>query len=298
MAARKTTVDRRTLLKGTAAVGAAAAVDAALARQASAAGKVPRSLRNVDVAVVGAGLSGMTAARRLKRAGRSVVVLEARNRTGGRGLNGSVGGGQITELGAEFRGPGQLHLDALIKAAGAKTFPTFTTGDPTLHFQGQLMRVGVLAELVATAAELEAMAAEVPVDSPQSAPHAAEWDSQTLGTWITDHTSPGVGRAVLLEIGGFALGCQASDVSLLVFLSLVAAHGGIPKLGGIEGGDQQDRVVGGTQVLTDFLAKKLGNAIVLGAPVRSIDQTGRTLRLTTDAGAVRAGRVIVAIPPT
>jgi monoamine oxidase len=298
MAGRKAAVDRRTLLKGTAAAGAAVAVDAALAGPASADGKVPSALRKVDVAVVGAGLSGMSAARRLRRAGHSVVVLEARNRPGGRVINGSIGGGKIVELGAEFRGPGQDHLDALIKASGARTFPTFATGDPTVHFEGQILRVDALAEVAAVAVGLQAMADEVPVDSPQSAPHAAEWDAQTLGTWITENTSPGLARAFLLELGGFALGCNSTELSLLCFLSLVAAHGGVLKLGGIQGGNQQDRIVGGTQVLTDYLAKKLGDAIVLRAPVRVIDQTGGRVKVTTDAGAVQAGHVIVTVPPT
>jgi monoamine oxidase len=308
MPGSRASVDRRTLLKGTAAAGTAAAVGAAFARPASAAGKVPPKLRKVDVAIVGAGLSGMTAARRLQRAGRSVVVLEARNRHGGRVRNAPIGGGAITEMGAEFRGVGQVHLDALIKAAGAQTFPTFDTGDPTLYFLGQVVRSGNLAglpvpveaigEVLALAAAQDALAAEVPIDAPETAPNAAELDDQTLGTWITENTKPGFGRRILLEIGGFALGCSSADVSLLHFLSLVHAHGGVLKLGSIEGGDQQDRIVGGTQVLTDFLGKQLGDAIVLGAAVRAIDQTGGTVRLSTDAGTVEAGRVIAAIPPT
>jgi monoamine oxidase len=303
------TVDRRTLLKGTAAAGTAAAVGAALARPAAAAGKVPSKLRKVDVAVVGAGLSGMTAARRLRAAGRSVVVLEARNRHGGRVLNASIASGEITELGAEFRGPGQPHLDALIKAAGAKTFPTFDTGEPTAHIGGQVLRPGgklyglpvpdeAVAEVLVVASLLDELALDVPIDAPERAPQAADWDGQTLGSWITDQTEPGVGRAMLLEIGGFALGCASADVSLLNFLSLIHAQGGISRLASIKGGNEQDRIVGGTQVLTDFLAKQLGDTVVLDAAVRAIDQTGGRVRLTTDGGAVEAERVIVAIPPT
>jgi monoamine oxidase len=87
-------------------------------------------------------------------------------------------------------------------------------------------------------------------------------------------------------------------VSLLHFLFLIRSHGGIEKLSGVEGGDQQNRVVGGTQVLTDWLAEQLGDRIVLNAPVRAIDQSGGGVRVVSEAGTVQADHAIVAIPPT
>src|SRR5919199_1764099 len=79
----------------------------------------------------------LTAARRLVAAGRSVVVLEARDRVGGRTLNASLGGGRVTELGAQFIGPTHDRIAALARAVGVKTFPTFNAGSNVSIFTGR-----------------------------------------------------------------------------------------------------------------------------------------------------------------
>ena len=95
-----------------------------LSATALATGVCPRFLRaegqannspvDVDVVVIGAGLAGLTTARELTRKGEdSVVVLEARERVGGRTLNLPIGGGHIVEGGGEWIGPGQNRIALL-----------------------------------------------------------------------------------------------------------------------------------------------------------------------------------------
>src|SRR3954463_13811316 len=107
------------------AIGGAAAGAAAAAGPAEAATAKKKPTRYVDVVVVGAGLAGLSAARRLAHAKRSVVVLEADSRVGGRVLNLDIGGGKITEGGAEFIGETQTHIASLAKTLGLETFPTY-----------------------------------------------------------------------------------------------------------------------------------------------------------------------------
>ena len=100
---------RRRLLS-TAAAGAAAM---ALPRAAEAS-----SSSSADVVVVGAGFSGLAAARRLAKAGKSVIVLEARDRVGGKVRNEVLDDGDITEAGGTYIGPTQTRMAALAKEWG------------------------------------------------------------------------------------------------------------------------------------------------------------------------------------
>ena len=109
-------------------VGAGAAGAALLALGTTPAQAARRRTRQADVCVVGAGLAGLAAARALVAADRKVVVLEARDRVGGRTLNRSIGGGHISEIGGQFGGPTQDRILALAQAVGVKTFPTYDSG--------------------------------------------------------------------------------------------------------------------------------------------------------------------------
>src|SRR5436305_6060607 len=123
---------RRAAIGGAAAGAAAATAPGA----ALAANSRKKPTRHVDVVVVGAGLAGLTAARELVKAGKKVVVIEADKRVGGRVLNIDIGGGKITEGGAEFIGETQDHIAKLAKDLGLKTFKTYNTGNNLYYRNG------------------------------------------------------------------------------------------------------------------------------------------------------------------
>src|SRR6202050_2921327 len=99
---------------------------------------------SVDVAVVGAGLAGLVTARDVAAAGLDVLVLEARDRVGGRLLNAPLPGtdGEIVEAGGQWVGPGQDRIAALITGLGLATFPTYDTGDKLAELRGARARSG------------------------------------------------------------------------------------------------------------------------------------------------------------
>jgi monoamine oxidase len=305
---KKPSVTRRQVL-GAGAVGAAAA--AVPAAEAKRARRGPRR-RRADVAIVGAGLAGLTAARALKRAGRSVIVLEARERVGGRTWNHAIGGGDVVDLGAAFIGPTQDRIAALAKAMGVKTFPTYNKGSNVQFINGVRSLYpaeglppdpGVATDLPALLS-LDAPAREVGVEAPWNAARAAEYDSLTLDSWAQANLQTEAGKTILTTAVQPNWGAEPRDLSLLYVLFYIAAAGNEKNPGNLlrlittGGGAQESRLDGGTQLISIRMAKALGHRVELGVPVRGITQRKGGVQVHADGLEVHAKRVIVAIPPT
>jgi monoamine oxidase len=261
----------------------------------------------VDAVIVGAGLAGLTAARELVGAGREVVVLEARDRVGGRTLNHTLSDGTVVEVGGQWIGPTQLRMAKLVADLGLETFPTYNEGEHILRFgtslgryRGTIPRISpiVLADMGRAQSRFDRLAKRVPLEAPWAADRAEEWDSQTFATWIRRnvHTTKARDLFSLFSEGVFA--AQPGDFSLLHALFYTHSGGGIDMLAGTRGGAQQDRFVGGSQLVALGLAEQLGDRIRLGAPVRRIDHRDEGVTVLAD-GVLATGRdLVVAVPPT
>jgi monoamine oxidase len=262
--------------------------------------------RDADVVVVGAGLAGLMAARELVAARRKVLVIEARDRVGGRTVNASIGAGKVTEMGGQWVGPTQDRLLALAGELGIETFPTYHEGRNLLELRGKLRRYKgtiprlaphVLLDINRARRRLRRAARRVPADAPWTAPKAAELDSQTLASWVRKAARTKKARSLLEIATGTVMGTGTAELSALWMLSYVRSAGGFDRLIDVEGGAQQDRFVGGSQLISQRLAAELGDAVVLSAPVRRIAQDGGGVGVEADEVRSRAQRVIVAVPP-
>jgi monoamine oxidase len=291
-------------------VGAGAAGAAALALRPTPA--AARRTRHADVCVVGAGLSGLAAARALVAADRSVVVLEARNRVGGRTWNASLGNGHITELGGEFVGPTQNRIRALARAVSVKTFPTYNTGSNVLLAGGVRSFYNAVPgvpndpdvqQAVVAAAQLDAPAKEAGVSAPWQAKNARKWDAMTLDDYMRSAIPSDTGRAVFVSACQAIWGADPKELSLLYVLQYAAAAGNPSHAGSFlrlittPGGAQERRFVGGSQVVSERVADRLGTRVVLRAPVRAIAQDRDGVRVVADGAIVEASHVILAVPP-
>jgi len=262
--------------------------------------------RDADVVIVGAGLAGLVAARQLSAAGREVLVLEARDRVGGRTLNASIGAGKVIEMGGQWVGPTQDRVLALARELEIETFPTYYEGRNILELRGKLKKYKgtiprlpphVLLDIERARRRLGKLSSRVSAEAPWEAEGAAELDSQSLATWVKRVTRTKKARSLLEVAVGTVMGTGTAELSVLWMLAYVRAAGGFDALIDTEGGAQQDRFAGGSQLISQRLAAGLGEAVALSAPVGWIGQDGGGVVARAEAIEVRAQRAIVAIPP-
>src|SRR4051795_13644809 len=264
---------------------------------------------DADVIVVGADLAGLTAAREIQRAGKTAIVLEARDRVGGRTLNHPIGDGKVVEVGGQWIGPGQDLMKRLAQDMKVDTFPTHSKGHNVIEFNGKLTRyrgtiprIGphVLADVAQAQLKIARLAKRIPLDEPWSAKDARKLDGQTFETWLRRNVYTKGGRA-LLELSVEAVwAAEPADLSLLHVLFYARSAGGFDRLLDTEGGAQQDRFVGGSQLVSIRLAAELGDGVVhLGHPVTRIEHGEHGVRVSAGTSFTATGKqVIVAIPPT
>jgi monoamine oxidase len=259
-----------------------------------------------DVVVVGAGLAGIAAAREVERAGASALLLEARDRVGGRLESVEIGEGKWVDLGGQWIGPTQDRIAALARSFGADTFPTHAAGENVVEYGGKLIRYTgtiprlrphVLADVGQAMLRLDRMASKVPLEAPWTAPKARAWDSQTAWSWMRRNMATAAGRTMLELAVKAVWAAMPADVSLLHVLFYIHSAGSLDLLLDTEGGAQQDRFVTGAQTLAAQIAAELDERLVLGAPVRRIEHGPEGVTVGADGVTARAQRAIVAVPP-
>jgi monoamine oxidase len=261
---------------------------------------------SADVAVVGAGFAGLSAARALVRRGYDVVVLEGRDRVGGRSMTATIAGVPV-DLGATFVGPTQDAVVALAKELGCPTVPTYTSGKNLIRWRGRtrsyrstVPKLSIL-ELVDVSRiqwRFERVCRRVPVDNPWTSPIAHLLDSKTLEQWLRYVHANASTRDLMAIMARVTWGCEPDAVSMLHAVRYIKAAGGIGRMLDVKGGAQQDRFPAGTQQIAVRMADELGPTVVLDTAVRRIGRHGDgTLTVGSDRGDVSARAVVVAIPP-
>ena len=262
---------------------------------------------STQVAIVGAGFAGLTAARELTKRGIDVRILEARDRVGGRTWTVRKDGYWL-DLGGQWTGPGQDRIVALGAEMGVRSFPTWPEGEHLQYTEGLGLRrwtgavpsddVETLSKTVQAIMAFDQLTQEVPIDAPWNAPHAREWDAMTMQNWIDNNIeSPRVRDQMTTAIEA-VFAAEPHDVSLLHALFYAKAGGGMFYLVSTEGGAQADRFDGGMQLVAEKVAAELGDRVVLSAPVRRISQENGGVTVEADGTGVKASICVVTAPPS
>jgi monoamine oxidase len=252
------------------------------------------SNREADVIIVGAGLSGMIAARKVLNAGLTPLVLEADERVGGRILTQEVLPGIPVELGAQWIGDTHERMFRLAAELGVETFPQYDEGETSYELVGSgVLRekdfhcrfAPELKELELVLRRLDVLATAVPVEAPWLAPRAAEWDAITAGSWYDAQGLSPVARTLLEICTVGILAVPTAEVSFLHLLFTIQTCGVTSELfAESEGGAQTTRFIGGTGEIPRRLAALITDHIVLNVPVQLIEHTADSVTVYCRGG--------------
>jgi putrescine oxidase len=259
-----------------------------------------------EVAVIGGGIAGLTAATTLDAAGTDAVVLEASDRVGGRTWNTEIGG-EANELGGQWVAPYQSAMHELLEELDIGLFPSYREGEHTYidpkgkahRYRGHDAPLGEASERAFEGADakLDSLAKELDPEAPWEHPDAERLDQVTFESWLRAEVSDDMARDLLRSwlAGGF-LAKPAHTFSLLQGLWMISGAGGTFELFEPEQ-CLAYRVVGGSQIISLRMAERLGDKVVLNAPVRDVRWSDGSVEAVSDGVTLKARRAIVAVPP-
>ena len=261
----------------------------------------------LDCAIIGAGLAGLVAARDLRNRGLGVVVLEARDRVGGRVENGVLADGQYVELGGQWIGAGHDAIFELIERYGLRTIGIPARGNLVVRIHGRLLEVPSaadgaeltpfeVADLSQGLLRLRRLAHRLADDPAWVAANGA-WLRQDLRRWVRTNLRTGGAQARFGEVYEAAFGPMIPKATLEEGLRQINSGPSLETMIANNGGLNQQRIEGGMTALCEALANDLGDVVRLGNPVTKVTH-GDTAVVTLASGeTIEARTVVSTLPP-
>lgn len=264
-------------------------------------------MQTYDVIVIGAGYAGLTATRELLKAGKKVLLLEARDRVGGRVYTRYFDDGSYVDLGAAWVGPTQHKIYALAKEFGVGTFPTYDEGKSTLLFNNKVKRykglipplpIGSLLSLDFAIKRINKLAKTVDLQQPWNTPNAAYYDAMTLATWMDKQMSFKTAK-VMFKLAAEAIwAADPNEISMLHAMFYTQSCRDFDTLMNVKNGAQEERLIGGASQPALRLADTFKEHIRLNSVVRAISQRAGKVIVSGNGFELTASKVVVALPPT
>ena len=259
-----------------------------------------------DVIIIGAGFSGLMAARELYRAGKNILVLEARDRVGGRVHTHWLDENTYVDLGAQWIGPTHDYMYQLLEEYGLTYFHTHDNGYHLTYLDGKRKKykglipplpVPALLNLDFAIRRVNNLSKKVNMDNPGASDKAEKWDSQTLEEWMLRNIPLKKARR-LFQIGIESVyAIDPSEISLLHTLFYCSSGKDLNVLLNIDQGAQQDRIYGGVQQLAEKIAEEFHEHIRLTSPVDRVEQQESQVIIHSGEIHWSANRLVIAIPP-
>ncbi|XP_059765919.1 amine oxidase [flavin-containing] A [Balaenoptera ricei] len=271
--------------------------------------KANRAGHMFDVVVIGGGISGLSAAKLLAEHEVNVLVLEARDRVGGRTYTVRNQHVDYVDVGGAYVGPTQNRILRLSKELGLETYKVNVNERLVQYVKGRTYPFrGAFPPVWNPIAYLDYnnlwrtmdnMGKEIPADAPWEAPHAEEWDKMTMKDLIEKICWTKTARQFASLFVNINVTSEPHEVSALWFLWYVKQCGGTTRIFSITNGGQERKFVGGSGQVSERIMHLLGDRVKLRCPVTYVDQSGDNIMIETLNHQLYECRyVISAVPPT
>lgn len=262
-------------------------------------------MEHYDYIVIGAGYAGLIATRQLLKAGKRVLLIEARDRIGGRVYTRQFDGFYL-DIGGAWVGPTQDKIYALVREFGVETFKTYDIGKTTLFYKGRVKRykgiipplpIGPLLSIDFAIKKLNKLSRAVNLEKPWQTPDALYWDSMTLDTWMRRQMSFETARTMFRIAAEAIWACHPNEISMLHAMFYTKSGQNVDVLMNVKDGAQEERLVGGAMLPALRLAETFKDKIQLNAPVEAIIQDSDKVIVKGKTFEYSSNRAIVALPP-
>ncbi|XP_042539566.1 amine oxidase [flavin-containing] A [Dipodomys spectabilis] len=262
-----------------------------------------------DVVVIGGGISGLAAAKLLSKYDINVLVLEARDRVGGRTYTVRNEHVKWVDVGGAYVGPTQNRILRLSKELGLETYKVnirerlvqYVKGK-SYPFRGAFPPVWnpiTYLDYNNLWRTMDKMGKEIPADAPWDAPHAEEWDKMTMKDLFDKICWTKTAREFATLFVNINVTSEPHEVSALWFLWYVKQCGGTTRIFSVSNGGQERKFVGGSGQVSERIMDLLGDRVKLSRPVTYIDHSGENIIVETLNHEVYECKYIIsAIPPT
>lgn len=265
-----------------------------------------KQVLHTDVAIIGAGYAGIAAAKLLQANQTDFIVLEARDRIGGRTHSATLASGAQVDLGAQWIGPTQQLIWQWVKETNTETYETYDIGKNILSYKnktstytGTIPKIDPISllDLGLAIEKINKLCKQIDLEKPWQHPRALEYDSMTFHTWIEKNMYTAKAKH-LFHIGVETVFAEeASSLSFLHALFYCRSGENMESLISIKNGAQQTLLLGGTQKLLIKIAQPFQDKIKLNQVVSHIYQSDSGVQIETSDFIVHAKKSILTLPP-